>query len=421
MKENMKDKLSHYLNESPTVFFILKKENKSWELEYVTSNVVNLYGYSAEDFLLKKIKHEDFIFTEDLHTFRSEIRQVSKVIKNEYIYNPYRLVKNNQIIWVNHILKIIHDENGNVSHYYGYLNDITESQKIKKELEQHLNIINNNVLITISNQDGFIIDVSDAYCKLTQFTKSELIGKKHSIFRHSSMDDTFFKELWETILNGKIWKGEYKNIKKDGTEFWVENSITPNFDEYKNITGFTSVYNDITDKKKISEISITDFLTELYNRRHFNTIFDLEFKRAKRDKKNFILLILDIDFFKQYNDTYGHDGGDIVLRKISDIIKATLKRPNDYLFRLGGEEFGIITSDIEYIGVVRLCNRLLSSVMDLKIKHRASLINDFVTISIGAQIVKTSSDINENLVFKFADNALYEAKKQGRNRAVIKE
>jgi diguanylate cyclase (GGDEF)-like protein/PAS domain S-box-containing protein len=417
----MQDKLSHYLNESPTVFFILKKENKSWELEYVTSNVVNLYGYSAEDFLLKKIKHEDFIFTEDLHTFRSEIRQVSKVIKNEYIYNPYRLVRNDQIIWVNHILKIIHDENGNVSHYYGYLNDITESQKIKKELEQHLNIINNNVLITISNQDGFIIDVSDAYCKLTQFTKSELIGKKHSIFRHSSMDDTFFKELWETILNGKIWKGEYKNIKKDGTEFWVENSITPNFDEYKNITGFTSVYNDITDKKKISEISITDFLTDLYNRRHFNTIFDLEFKRAKRDRKNFILLILDIDFFKQYNDTYGHDGGDIVLRKISDIIKATLKRPNDYLFRLGGEEFGIITSDIEYIGVVRLCNRLLSSVMDLKIKHRASLINDFVTISIGAQIVKTSSDINENLVFKFADNALYEAKKQGRNRAVIKE
>jgi diguanylate cyclase (GGDEF)-like protein/PAS domain S-box-containing protein len=417
----MQDKLSHYLNESPTVFFILKKENKSWELEYVTSNVVNLYGYSAEDFLLKKIKHEDFIFTEDLHTFRSEIRQVSKVIKNEYIYNPYRLVRNDQIIWVNHILKIIHDENGNVSHYYGYLNDITESQKIKKELEQHLNIINNNVLITISNQDGFIIDVSDAYCKLTQFTKSELIGKKHSIFRHSSMDDTFFKELWETILNGKIWKGEYKNIKKDGTEFWVENSITPNFDEYKNITGFTSVYNDITDKKKISEISITDFLTDLYNRRHFNTIFDLEFKRAKRDRKNFILLILDIDFFKQYNDTYGHDGGDIVLRKISDIIKATLKRPNDYLFRLGGEEFGIITSDIEYIGVVRLCNRLLSSVMDLKIKHRTSLVNDFVTISIGAQIVKTSSDINENLVFKFADNALYEAKKQGRNRAIIKE
>jgi len=421
MKKNMQDKLSQYLNESPTVFFILKKENKSWELEYVTSNVVNLYGYSAEDFLLKKIKHEDFIFTEDLHTFRSEIRQVSKVIKNEYIYNPYRLVKNNQIIWVNHILKIIHDENGNVSHYYGYLNDITESQKIKKELEQHLNIINNNVLITISNQDGFIIDVSDAYCKLTQFTKSELIGKKHSIFRHSSMDDTFFKELWETILNGKIWKGEYKNIKKDGTEFWVENSITPNFDEYKNITGFTSVYNDITDKKKISEISITDFLTDLYNRRHFNTIFDLEFKRTKRDKKNFILLILDIDFFKQYNDTYGHDGGDIVLRKVSDIIKTTLKRPNDYLFRLGGEEFGIITSDIEYIGVVKLCNRLLGSVMDLKIKHRASLINDFVTISIGAQIIKTSSDVNEKLVFKFADNALYEAKKQGRNRAVIKE
>jgi diguanylate cyclase (GGDEF)-like protein/PAS domain S-box-containing protein len=421
MKKNMQDKLLHYLNESPTVFFILKKENKSWELEYVTSNVINLYGYSAKDFLSKKVKHEDFIFQEDLHTFRTESRQVSKVIKDEYIYKPYRIVKNNQIIWVNHILKIIHDENGRISHYYGYLNDITESQKIKKELEEHLNIINNNVLISITNKDGFIIDVSDAYCKLTQYSKKELIGKKHNIFRHSSIENSFFKELWEIILKGNIWKGEHLNIKKDGTEFWVENSITPNFDEYKNIIGFTSVYNDITDKKKISEISITDFLTELYNRRHFNTIFDLEFKRAKRDNKNFVLLILDIDFFKQYNDTYGHDGGDCVLKQISDVLKSTLKRSNDYIFRLGGEEFGIITSNIQYIGVVKLCNKLLDAVVNLKIKHRSSSINDFVTISIGAKIVKTSNDINDKTIFKSADNALYEAKEQGRNRAVIKE
>jgi diguanylate cyclase (GGDEF)-like protein/PAS domain S-box-containing protein len=417
----MEKKLLHYLNESPTVFFILKKEDKFWELEYVTSNVINLYGYSAKDFLSKKVKHEDFIFTEDLHQYRNESRKISKVIKDEYVYNPYRLVKNNEIIWINHILKIIYDKDGKVSHYYGYLNDITESIKSKKELEQHLKIINDNVLLSITDKEGYILDVSDAYCRLTDFSRNELIGNKHSIFRHPSIEDKYFEDLWSTILKGDIWKGEHINIKKNGSEFWVENSITPNFDENRNIIGFTSIYNDITDKKKIAEISITDFLTGLNNRRHFNTIFNLEFKRAKRDNNNFILIILDIDFFKQYNDTYGHDGGDEVLKSISFTLKNTLKRANDYIFRLGGEEFAIISSDIQYIGLVKLCNRLLQSILDLRIKHRTSSINDFVTISIGAQIVEPNSILSENNVFKLVDNALYEAKESGRNKAIIKE
>ncbi len=227
--------------------------------------------------------------------------------------------------------------------------------------------------------------------------------------------------MWSTILKGYIWKGEHLNIKKDGSEIWVENTITPNFDENKNIVGFTSLYNDITDKKKIAQISITDFLTSLYNRRHFNAIFELELKRAKRDNKNFVLMILDIDFFKQYNDTYGHDKGDEVLKNISLALKDTLKRASDYIFRLGGEEFAIITSDIQYIGLVRLCNRLLKSVSDLKIEHRSSSINDFVSISIGAKIIKSNSAFSETKIFKLADNALYEAKELGRNKAVIKE
>ena len=142
---------------------------------------------------------------------------------------------------------------------------------------------------------------------------------------------------------------------------------------------------------------------------------------TQRDNKNFVLMILDIDFFKQYNDTYGHDKGDEVLKNISLALKDTLKRASDYIFRLGGEEFAIITSDIQYIGLVRLCNRLLKSVSDLKIEHRSSSINDFVSISIGAKIIKSNSAFSETKFFKLADNALYEAKELGRNKAVIKE
>ena len=130
---------------------------------------------------------------------------------------------------------------------------------------------------------------------------------------------------------------------------------------------------------------------------------------------------MDIDHFKQYNDNYGHQKGDEVLINFAACLKQSLHRSSDYTFRLGGEEFAIITSDIQYIGLVRLCNRLLKSVSDLKIEHRSSSINDFVSISIGAKIIKSNSAFSETKIFKLADNALYEAKELGRNKAVIKE
>lgn len=415
----MKDRLLHYLNESPTVFFILKKQNCFWDLEYVTSNVINLYGHSANDFLSKKYKHEDFIFAEDLHQYRTELRQISKFIKDEYTYKPYRLVNNNQIIWVNHIIKIIRDKDEKISHYYGYLTDITLAQNAKKELNQYFNIINENVLISVTNKNGIIISVSNAYCKLTKYTEDELIGKNHNIFRHPSTKDSFFEELWGTITKGDIWKGEHLNLKKDGTEFWVENSITPNFDDKKEIIGYTSVYNDITDKKRIIELSITDYLTQLYNRRHFSTIFDRELNRAKRDNKNFILMMIDIDYFKQYNDTYGHNQGDEVLISVAKTLKTSLKRSTDFIFRLGGEEFGIITSDIDFQGALSLSEQLLQAIRDLKIEHKSSKISNIVTISMGIKIVHLEAKLDEMTIYKLADNALYEAKEKGRDKVVI--
>lgn len=540
------DKLITYLNQSPTVFFILKKKNNAWELEYVTQNVKNIYGFSADDFISKKVKHEDFIFTEDLKKFRQEAGNISKIIADEYIYEPYRILSNDKTVWVKHSTKIIRDKNGNRSHYYGYLTDITHEKELynkleltdnildsifnnsfhfitlldnkgnviksnktstdilgikeidvlgrafwdcpwwknreqideikedvalilegkkvnnskfyydlignkiyldftftpiikngkvlyiiceghditkieikRKNLEQYVKIVNENVFITISDKKGIISDISDAYCKFTGYTREELKGKKHNIFKHPDNDSYIFKELWNTITKGKIWKGEHLNIKKDDTPYWVENSITPNFDEDKNIIGYTSIYNDITDKKEISELLITDYLTKIYNRRHFNTIFNLEFKRSKRHRNNLVLMILDIDFFKQYNDTYGHSAGDTTLKSVAQALNYTLKRPEDFIFRLGGEEFGIITSDIDKDGVLKLASRLRESILDLKIKHINSSVNEYLTISIGIKIVESKSSLPTGDIYKLADEALYKAKERGRNKSII--
>jgi diguanylate cyclase (GGDEF)-like protein/PAS domain S-box-containing protein len=420
------NKLTNYLNQSPTIFFILKKENNIWELEYVTENVINIYGFSAEDFLSKKIKHEDFIFPDDLKSFRAEAGNISSVINDEYIYEPYRILNKDKTVWIKHITKIIRDKNGKRSHYYGYLTDITDEKELYHKLEvksdhlkQYIKIVNENVFITMADKYGNIIDISDAYCTFTGYKKEELIGKKHNIFKHPDNDSYVFKELWKTITKGIIWRGEHLNIKKNGNPFWVENSITPNVNEDNEIIGYTSIYNDITDKKEISELLITDYLTKIYNRRHFNTVFELERKRSKRAKNNLILMILDIDFFKQYNDTYGHDAGDNVLHDVSQALKNTLKRAEDFVFRLGGEEFGIITSNIDKEGVLSLAKRLRESILNLKIEHKSSEVNAFLTISVGIKIVQNTSTITQTDIYKLADEALYKAKETGRNKSVI--
>ena len=540
------DKLITYLNQSPTVFFILKKKNNIWELEYVTENVINIYGFSSDDFISKKVKHEDFIFAEDLKNFKEEASTLSKIIEDEYIYEPYRILSKEKTTWIKHSTKIIRDKDKKRTHYYGYITDITYEKELynkleladnilnsifnnsfhfitlldnkgkviksnktstniigldefdvlgryfwdcpwwksreqideikndialilengevkksnfyydliasklyldftftpiikdkkvlyiiceghditkrelkRKNLEEYVKIINENILITISDKKGVILDISDAYCNFTGYTKDELKGKKHSIFKHPSNNSYIFKELWKTITHGRIWKGEHLNIKKDGTPFWVENSITPNIDENSNIIGFTSIYNDITDKKKISELLITDYLTKIYNRRHFNTIFDLELKRSKRSKSNLILMIIDIDFFKQYNDTYGHSAGDTALHDVAQALKFTLKRAEDYVFRLGGEEFGIITSNIDQKGVLKLANRLRESVLNLQIEHRNSQTNKYLTISLGIKIVENQSTLCQSDIYKLADEALYKAKQSGRNKSLI--
>lgn len=539
------DNLLHYLNQSPTVFFILKKDI-NWRLEYVTNNVLDIYGHKAKEFMENKIRHEDFIHEDDLEKFLWQRTQVSKTSNDEFIYKPYRIVKNNQVIWVSHVTKIIRNEKGELSHYYGYITDITAEKELynqleltenildtifnnsfnsivlldkdskilkindtslkilnqkessiigkklsslswwkdsckknidleismaskgtnlqnkktfidsngeeifmdfsytpifndnneviyiaceghditqaeltRKSLEQYVKIVNENILISIADKDGFIIDLSDAYSKFTGYSKKELIGKKHNIFKHPENDDYIFRELWETILKGRIWKGEHQNVKKDGSMFWVENSITPNLDEDGNILGFTSIYNDITDKKEISKLLITDYLTKIHNRRHFNATFDIELKRSKRDSKNIIFMILDIDYFKQYNDTYGHDAGDKALHEVAQALKYTLKRSHDFVFRLGGEEFGIITSGIDLEGIEVLSKYLRESIEHLEIEHKESKVNDFLTISIGVKMVESTSTLSQKEIYQLADKALYKAKNQGRNTAVI--
>ena len=171
----------------------------------------------------------------------------------------------------------------------------------------------------------------------------------------------------------------------------------------------------------LEKLSMYDGLTNIRNRRFFDETFEKTFNEIKRDKKSLAVLMIDIDFFKPYNDNYGHGQGDETLRKVAKALEKTIKRASDFVARYGGEEFVILLKDINKDGVEAVANNLLNAVRELKITHEFSKIENYVTISIGASFYNSSSDIPKLELLLKADETLYSVKNSGRNNFAILE
>ena len=171
----------------------------------------------------------------------------------------------------------------------------------------------------------------------------------------------------------------------------------------------------------LEKLSMYDGLTNIRNRRFFDETFEKTFSEIKRDKKSLAVLMIDIDFFKPYNDNYGHGQGDETLRKVAKALEKTIKRASDFVARYGGEEFVILLKDINKDGVEAVANNLLNAVRELKITHEFSKIENYVTVSIGASYYNSSSDITKLELLLKADETLYSVKNSGRNNFAILE
>ena len=277
-------------------------------------------------------------------------------------------------------------------------------------------IFDENVISSTADTKGIITNVSQAFCNIAGYSKEELIGQPHNIVRHPDMPKSIFKEIWSTIQSGKTWKGEVKNLHKNGGFYWVKAVIEPNFNSKGDIQSFTSIRQDITDKKRIYELSITDGLTSLFNRRYFNDIVPEMLSKTVRNNEVFAFILLDIDNFKKYNDTYGHQEGDSVLINVSKSLKESFRRDDDMVFRLGGEEFGIVINAKKQEDILQRAQIARQNIQDLNIEHKKNpaLV---ITASFGYTTLNKQNDaISIECIYKKADDALYKAKEGGRNK-----
>lgn len=207
-----------------------------------------------------------------------------------------------------------------------------------------------------------------------------------------------------------------------GSRLYLAIDAGPIYDDAGKLIAVVETLRDITAQKtaqdELQRLATRDGLTSVANRRSFDDMLNMEWRRASRESRALSLLMVDVDFFKRFNDTYGHQGGDECLRQVAAAMSGVVKRASDAVARYGGEEFAILLPATEPDGALIVAERIRAAVTALRLPHSGSEVADHVTVSIGvASIQVTGNGVPSSLVAA-ADAALYRAKHTGRNRVV---
>lgn len=269
--------------------------------------------------------------------------------------------------------------------------------------------------IFIANKDGSIEWVNPAFEVLTGFRATEVVGENPRILKSGEQDEQFYRDLWRTILKGEVWRGRVTNRHRSGRLYTAEQTITPIRGDDGSVTHFVAIHEDITaqleSEQRIAYMALHDFLTGLPNRYSLDSRLEIELNRARRLGSRASVLLIDLDNFKDVNDTFGHAVGDQLLVAVGQRLMQAL-RDIDSICRLGGDEFAVLQTDISSRkNAVHLAERLLRVFSE---SFKVGLQEIFTTASIGVSISNRDTTSKSEFM-KQADLALYRAKNEGRN------
>jgi len=274
---------------------------------------------------------------------------------------------------------------------------------------------NSNEASMVFNSDDIILAVNPAFTKITGYSENEIVGKNRFILHSKKHDDAFYQTKRKTLKKIGRWQGELWGKHKDGHYYAQWLTINTIYDPEGNVEKRIALFFDITEKKKSQEIiwqqANFDSLTGLPNRRMFFDRLKQETKRARRDRQKLAVMLIDLDNFKEINDAYGHDQGDLLLIDVTKRIQKCI-RQSDTLARLGGDEFTIVITEVNNA-------RSLEQIAQQIIEHLQPPItlNDhvaYISASIGITVFPDDSD-NVDVLLKHADQAMYQAKENGKN------
>ncbi|MFD1446433.1 putative bifunctional diguanylate cyclase/phosphodiesterase [Oceanobacillus profundus] len=299
------------------------------------------------------------------------------------------------------------------------MNHKTELDKIYQKLKDIKFALDASSIVVITDNNGIVTYANEKFCEISQYSEAELIGSNHNIINSGFHPSSFFKDLWETIQDGNVWRGEIKNKAKDGTYYWVDTTIVPFLTPDGEVYQYISVRHDITTRKEheayIERMAYTDPVTKLPNRNHFRKWVE---NQPIQPQEVVAVLYLDLDRFKAINDNFGHDTGDAMLKTVANRLKECLTE-SDFISRQGGDEFIIILkNNLSEHAIQALATTILKQIrLPYQIDDKQMSTSASIGISRQAYVSKEWPSITFiESIMKQADTAMYHAKRNGGNQ-----
>jgi diguanylate cyclase (GGDEF)-like protein/PAS domain S-box-containing protein len=276
-----------------------------------------------------------------------------------------------------------------------------------------------NESIIVTDAQNRILFVNPAFEIVTGYSAEEVIGKNPRILRSGMHDKPFYEKMWNDITQHGVWKGEIWNKRKDGELYLEWLTISAVKDRKGNVINYVAVFSDITEHKRnierLTRLSLYDTLTTVPNRHLLEKRLESIIQMSKKHNQSFALLFLDLDRFKNINDTLGHRVGDNLLKETAQRLKSLLRK-QDTIARFGGDEFVIILPNLKHIReAVYISEKIIESLKrPFYVNHQEM----YISTSIGISVYPFDGTDKETLI-RMADRAMYQAKKNGRNQYVL--
>ncbi|MFT5960473.1 MAG: two-component system CheB/CheR fusion protein, partial [Burkholderiaceae bacterium] len=402
-------RLLSIMNNSVSVVML---KDMAGRYEFINRRFEELFGIQAAaaigrtDLQLFGVGIEQILRGRDLETMR-----ISAVLESVDV-----LTVGDRCIQLDSVRFPLFDQSGVVCSICTQSTDTTHRRHADEQLRLAAKVFDRSgEAIAITDAKAVILTVNDAFTKITGYTSSDVIGRDPRMLGAGQHPPEFFEEMWTTLLANGNWQGEIINRRKNGEVYpeWLSiNSVNA---ENGSVINYVSIFRDITavknSQRRIEFLATHDELTGLPNRTLLNDRLKHAISVARRNRQKLAVLFIDLDNFKNINDSLGHDVGDILLRQATERLQHSV-RDSDTLARLGGDEFVAVLDNVTAVDINLVAGRIVDTIgASFQINGN----NLFVSASIGISIFPDDGDDSVTLL-KSADTAMYSAKERGRNQ-----
>jgi diguanylate cyclase (GGDEF)-like protein/PAS domain S-box-containing protein len=421
-------RLSHAMNLAKIVYW----EHDEVRREFVFNDAFYaLYGTTAEQEGGYKMSRDEyfrrFVHPEDLRDARTRADDNRKRPDTPEELEHRVIRRDGAIIHIVTRMKLFRDGEGRVVKVIGANQDITERKGTEETLlwktaflEAQVNSSPDGILVV--DRHGKTILRNQRMRDIWKHPREFVPGLEDKAQLEHDISMTLFPQLFEekvTFLHGHPNETSRDEVKlKDGTVLDVFSC--PVQGKEGSYYGRIWTFRDVTELRRywdmLESLSTTDGLTELPNRRRFDEFLNREWRRSMRDQSLLSLILMDIDFFKEFNDHYGHLAGDDCLRQVANVLSEIVRRPGDLVARYGGEEFACILPSTDLKGAIAVANTVRNRLAEASIPHYYSSVADHVSLSFGVATLIPETGQTPSLLIQLADDLLYSAKQNGRDR-----